>query len=166
MNNNNLKSPIQSLNLLNVIFYALISGILIFFLVTHLGVQKDGNISVFDTDSALIFNYLVPFICIIQGGLSIFLFDTQMKKMPEKQSLKKKMQFYFQWKIIQWALLDGAALFSVVAYFLTAFPMYALWCLLMMMLFAFYKSSLPNFLKYASLTLQEQKKLEADKFED
>ena len=163
--NNHIKSPIQALNLLNIVFYALISGVLIFFLITHLNFQSNENIPSLDTELALIFNYLVPFICIIQGGLSIFIFDIQMKKMPKQQNLQDKIQHYFRSKVMQWALLEGAAIFCVISYFLTGFPMYALWCILMIMLLAFHKSSLSNFTKYATLTHQEQKALEIDKFE-
>lgn len=162
--NPSLKSPNQALQTLNTIFYALITGVLIFFLIIHLGFQQKEDVPP-ATDLALIFNYLVPFFCIIQGGLSIFIFDTQMKKMPQKQGLKEKMSFYFQFKLIQWALLEGAALFAIIAYALTGFPMYALWCLLMVMLIAFHKPSSANFTKYATLTAKEDTHLQADKFE-
>ncbi len=161
-NTQNLKTPNQFFNTLNIIFYGLLSGILIFFSITYLSFSS-GQSKPTSPEMTKIFNYLVPFICVIQAGLAIFLFDLRMKKMPNLQTLKEKLDIYFGSKIIKWALFEGAALFTVVAYFLTGFQIYAFWCLLIVMLLSFNRPSVANFKKYASLSREEELALQEEK---
>jgi hypothetical protein len=154
----NFKSPTHFFNILNTIFYGLLSGVLIFFLITYLNFREGGKPA--NPDMAQIFNYLVPFLCVLQGGIGIFIFNTLMKKMSSLAGLKPKLSLYFRGKLIKWAIFEGAGLFAIVAFFLTGFPVYGLWCLLMVLMMSFNRSSISNFIKYATLTKEENLELQ------
>lgn len=157
----NFKSPTHFFNTLNTIFYALLSGILIFFLITYLGF-KQGQSKPTSPEMTEIFNYIVPFVCVLQGGIGVFIFNIFMKKMDNTQGIKAKLSLYFQGKLIKWAMFEGAGLFATIAFWLTGFPFYGLWCVLMVMLMSFNRAAAPNFIKYAQLTKEEDLALKND----
>lgn len=158
----NFKSPNQFFNTLNTVFYGFLSILLIFFSITYLSISS-GQSKPTNPEMTQIFNYLVPFICVIEAGLGIFVFDLRMKKVANLQALKEKLSLYFQSKIIKWALFEGAGFFAVVAYFLTGFQIYAFWCLLMVMLLSFNRPSVADFKKRAALSREEELVLQEDK---
>lgn len=157
----NFKSPNQFFSTLNIAFYGLLSALLIFFSLTYLSISS-GQTKPSNPELVDIFNYLVPFVCVMEAGLGIFLFDLRMKKMTNLQTLKEKLSLYFQSQIVKWALFEGAGLFAVVAYFLTGFQIYAFWCLLMVMLLSFNRPSVADFRKRAALSGEEELALEKD----
>ncbi|GAB4199511.1 MAG: hypothetical protein OHK0057_27750 [Thermoflexibacter sp.] len=154
-----LKNATQFFNTLNILFYGLMSGGLIFFLITYLAFQSN-QLEASATELVSIFNYIVPFVCIMEFGLAVFLFDLTAKKIPSMDSLKEKLSAYFRGKLIQWALIESGGLFAIVAYFLTGNQMYALWYLSSVMVLAFYRATPPNFYKYAQLSQKEHKVME------
>jgi len=109
---------------INLIYYALISGVLIFFLIT-LFLNFTGNIPISDIDedvlliNVLIITGLVFLAAGIFGG-QIF-FNNKLKKINEqKEDLLIKTAEYRSSLIIRYALIEGPAFFSIIGYFLTA----------------------------------------------
>lgn len=156
---NNFKNATQFFNTLHILFYGFMSGGLIFFLITYLALQSK-QLEASATELSSIFNYMVPLICIMEFGFAVFLFDVTAKKIPSIASLREKLSAYFRGKLVQWALIESAGLFAIVAYFLTGNQMYALWYLSSLMVLAFYRATPSNFYKYAQLSQKEHRIME------
>jgi hypothetical protein len=155
----NFKNATQFFNTLNILFYGFMSGGLIFFLIIYLAFQSK-QLEASAVDLVSIFNYIVPLICIIEFSVAVFLFDFTAKKIPSAEDLRAKLSIYFRGKLIQWALIEGAGLFAIVAYLLTGNQMYALWYLSSVMILAFYRATPSNFYKYAQLSPKEHRVIE------
>ncbi len=101
-----------------IIWVALIMGMLFFaaisvFLVTSGGV-KINQIEQFTT---LI--YIVPSFAIMSVFAGFFMFKKKLTAIREKTDVITKISEYHAALIIRWALLEGAAFFSIVSYLLT-----------------------------------------------
>ncbi len=101
-----------------IIWAALIMGMLFFsaisiFLVTS-GVMNVNQIEQFAT---LI--YIVPSLAIICVFAGFFVFKQKLEAIREKTDVITKIAEYRAALIIRWALLEGAAFFSIVSYLLT-----------------------------------------------
>lgn len=108
----------EYLKTLQIIYYALISGQVIFGLVA-LFLRKMIGLDTGLQDLTDIFLYLVP--VFIFGGylLSRILFKSNLKTAINKSSLIEKMSDYRAALVIRYALLEGPSFFAIVVYLLT-----------------------------------------------
>ena len=103
---------------LQIVYYALIAGQLIFALLTFYLIRS----GLFDGEQAElrnIFIYIVP--VFVVGGLFIshLLFKSFMNTARGKKNLYEKLTFYRSALIIRYALLEGPSFFAIVVYLLT-----------------------------------------------
>lgn len=101
--------------MMGVIHYALLFGILLFAAVVYfirpISEVQDG---LYD-----IFRYAIPAVAIfaVLGGR--FICNPIFSAASQKESLGEKLDVFRTGMIIRWALVEGAALFAIVAYMLT-----------------------------------------------
>ena len=106
----------QYFKALTVLHFALISG-LVFFIVIAYFIERTGA---FAGDKILgdIFKYMVPalaFICMAAGNM---LYKKRVNDIKNKSSLAEKLNAYRAIFILRDALLEGPALFAIIAYLL------------------------------------------------
>ena len=106
----------QYFKALTVLHFALITA-LVFFIVIAYFVQRTG---VFTADKMLgdIFKYMVPalaFICMTAGNM---LYKKRVNDIKKKSSLAEKLNAYRAAFILREAMLEGPALFAIIAYLL------------------------------------------------
>jgi divalent metal cation (Fe/Co/Zn/Cd) transporter len=106
-------TPKAYLNTLAFIHGALLVGILLFTVYIYatsegfsVGFPKDNNV----------FVYLVPTIAVLSYFISNYLFYKQLKEIAKLNSLKGKLILYLKACIVRFAFLEGAAIFSIIAY--------------------------------------------------
>ncbi len=141
--NNNVLSkarkPSEIFRIFNIIYYAMLSGTLIFLAVIFL--QNSQNPSQVDTELLQIFTWLVPVVCLVDVTAGYFLFPKFLNLPPKPISLLDKLQAYFRAKLIQLALFEGAGLFSLTVYYLTASQNFAFWYIFVLCVFALNRPS-------------------------
>ena len=89
----------------------LVFGIIAFF------ITEDASMNLNNTED--IFIYLVPIFAIGGAIASHFIFNSQLKKVHEKKTLKEKLTAYQTARIIRLALIEGPALLAIVIFFKT-----------------------------------------------
>jgi hypothetical protein len=106
----------QYFRALTVLHFTLTTGLTLFIVLAYFlqGAMAQGN----NETLANIFEYMVPalaFICIAAGNV---LYKKRMNDIKTKNSLAEKLNDYRAAFILRDALLEGAALFAVIAYML------------------------------------------------
>lgn len=100
-----------------ILFSALLIGLILFALLAYFGFAK--NMDKADKSLQNILMYAVPIFVIVEIFLSRFMYSKFVKQLPDNASLFEKLSKYRTAKIISWALLEGAGLFTIVAFILT-----------------------------------------------
>jgi len=157
---NKIQNGANFLNTLNIIYYGLLAGCLSFFFFAYLQFQDVKNIPIQNSDLD-IFAYIVPFLCISQTAIGYFIFGKQIQKAFEMTELSEKLAHFQSSFLIKMALFEGAALFSVVSYYLTASNAFALWFGVMLMVMTFNRPTPQNIAKTLQLNQKEIDWLEA-----
>ena len=105
----------------NIIFFALSAGQL-FMLAVIWFLNSDRTH--FPNELERYFIFIVPTVGLISMFLSRFVYSQALIKLNPTYSIPEKLMKYRTFKIISWAILEGAALFSLVAFFVTANYLY------------------------------------------
>lgn len=108
--------------LTNIIFYALTSGqlfLLVIFLLINKGTLIQNQIEIDN-----IFRFLVPLVGLFSMFIARYLYTRKLLRTSQTDSIEEKLDRYKTYKIICWSVLEGAGLFSLVAYFVTANYLY------------------------------------------
>ena len=122
MNNSQLNNLNAGFKLNNILFLAIAAGQIFIFAIFLFLVESGNNGANKEPDS--IFLFVVPFLGMIMMFLSRLVYNQNLMKVSPNDSLNDKMARYRIFKIICWAMLEGAGLFSLVAFFLTANYLY------------------------------------------
>lgn len=101
----------------NLMFLALGIAQLLIFAVFYFLVQADDYKPQAELDS--IFTFIVPSAGLIAMFISRLLYGQNILKVEQTNTIADKLNKYRTFKIISWAILEGAALFSLVSFFLT-----------------------------------------------
>ena len=117
INNNSQSNPKQNFKINFIIYFALLAGIMMFALLAYFfpngqEVGKNENL-------LSILTYVVPTFAVFEIFLSRFMYSKFILQIQNNATLLEKISKYRTAKIISWALLEGAALFSVVAFIIT-----------------------------------------------
>lgn len=130
-------------NIVYIIYSALISGQLIFFIISYYLVEN----KLTETDQSVdeIFKILVPVIGIISMFVSYKLYNSKVSGYKESKELIQKLNFYLNNKIIQWAMLEGAGFLSLVAFLITGNYFYVIIFLFIIGFFILARPSKENF---------------------
>ena len=102
---------------LNFIFHAIVAVTMLPFVWLYLEIDTDRREGVFDDPVILI---LFLLICISLSLTSFLYKKKQLETIPHSNSLRDKLINYQRIMIVAYALLEGAALFATIAFYLTA----------------------------------------------
>jgi MFS family permease len=143
----------------SVIHMGLVLGVVIFGLVVSFFIA-DFQHPDMDSESARIFVYLVPGICILALFAAKLIFGNRLKSLMELDDLKTKMTGYRECLIIRYLFLEGPALFAMVAVFLTGNIIYLIYAGVVLVLFILKRPTLKATVKDLALNQEEVAKLE------
>ena len=161
---NSFKTPSQAFDRLHIAYLAIVGGSMLAFLLVYLQTEKIAPANPAATQLISVFNYVVPLVCILLIGFAIILLKQRFKHIGTAQNLADKVNIYLKTKILQFAILEGAALFAAAIYFITAFKLYLIYFFAAMITLHFQKPSMANFAKEVQLKDTEIEALKANKF--
>jgi len=146
----------QYFRIAKTIHMALLGGIIIFGLVVFLQIQDKELIYGYDQESA-------PFYIAV-GLLGLwalfggeFIFRSQLKKAKMEPALAQKMMQYQSANIIKYALIEGVALFSIVATLLTLSVWFLVITGFLVLVLLLHYPSIEKACRELDLNIEEQK---------
>ena len=105
------------------IFYALLMGQLLFFVIAFWFSQSEEFTPSKKPDE--IFQIIVPVFGLAMMIFSRYLYNKNISSVDERAEAKVKITKYRTFKIIQWALVESASLFSLIALMITGNHLYS-----------------------------------------
>lgn len=139
---------------LNILFYAMIAGVILFALVAAYLVTSGQ----FQTNESL-GELMIPIAGVLAASnifISDMLFKNQMKRIHESQPLYSRQSTYRGGFILKMALLEGAALFAIVTYLLTGSSIAMIAAAVVWGWMAINRPSLDSMKKYLHLSSEEE----------
>jgi F0F1-type ATP synthase membrane subunit c/vacuolar-type H+-ATPase subunit K len=106
---------------LTILMRAMVAGIVVFAVVVSFLIATQGPIA---PDLHAVFQYMAPMIALSGILGSYFVVKLWGKSLSGEVALRTKMNTYRTARVIGFALLDGAALFSIISYLMTGQWMY------------------------------------------
>ena len=146
--NNPPQSKEQLIKTAGIIFFALIAGVVIFagVMLYMIEVQKTIFTSDNDPNTSIheIFQYLIPVFALSCLAMGRFLHNLQLNKIRTATG-PMRYSMYLSALLIKYSLIEGPALFSIVAYMQTANPYYMYILTVLLLYFISQKPSLSRF---------------------
>jgi hypothetical protein len=119
MNSSEIKNQLK---VTNIIYIALLSGLVLFFIAVIILIQnKDLEVN---TELDKIFTFLIPVFGLVIMFTSRMIYNQIISKYDSGSNLLQKIGYYRTAKIISWAMIEGACFFALVAAILTANYLY------------------------------------------
>jgi len=106
----------------NTIYYALVTGLLIFFIVVIVLIQDTDPSTGKDIDNIL--TIIVPVFGLIMMFVSRMIYSQMLSKVDAGNSLIQKISSYRTAKIVAWATIESACFLALVATMLTSNYLY------------------------------------------
>jgi hypothetical protein len=106
----------------NTIYFSLVFGLLLFFLVVMILIQDKKAEGSKDLD--MIFTFLVPLFGLAMMFISRMIYNQMISKLDSAGSLLQKITYYRTTKIISWAMIEGGCFLALVATILTSNYLY------------------------------------------
>ena len=119
MNSSEIKNQIK---LTNIIYLALLSGLIIFFILVIILIQIKTPEENKDLD--FIFTFLVPVFGLAMMFVSRIIYNQMISKYDSDSSIMQKISYFRTAKIISWAIVEGACFLALVATILTSNYLY------------------------------------------
>lgn len=138
----------------NILFFSLAAGQLLILIIFWLLVGDTEIVKEVQMDG--VFTYIVPLVGLSAMFASKFLYTNNLLNVRQNDSMKEKLNKYRTFKIISWAILEGAALFSLVAFFLTANYLYVAVFIFVFGFFLFNRPSREGFVTDMQITGPEK----------
>jgi len=157
INNNSQSSPKENFKINFIIYFALLAGIMIFALLAYFisNRQEAGQ----NENILSILTYVVPTFAVFEIFLSRFIYSKFIQQIQSNATLFEKIGKYRTAKIVSWALLEGAALFSVVAFIVTRSVFFYVVLLVIIVAFILSKPSLEEFINDFTIEGNERDEL-------
>ena len=130
----------QYFNTHKIIFYAFLLGQILFALAVF-AVHNSNETAVVDQEASDVFIYVVPIIIIVDFVAGNFIQNLLLKSAKAKESLKDKMTAYTTITLVRLAFAEGASLFTIVVYLITANVIFAGCAVILILLFFTFKPS-------------------------
>jgi hypothetical protein len=118
-NNPDIKNHLR---VTNTIYYSLITGLLLFFIVIMVFIQDNDPTAGKELDN--IFTFVVPIFGLMMMFISRMIYNQMILKFDSSTNLLQKISHYRTAKIVSWAMIEGACFFAVVATMLTSNYLY------------------------------------------
>jgi len=112
----------NQMRITNVIYYSLVTGLLLFFIVVIILTQDKDPSTGKDVDN--IFTIIVPVFGLMMMFLSRIIYNQMLAKFDVNISLLQKLANYRTAKIVSWAMIEGACFFALVVTMLTSNYLY------------------------------------------
>jgi len=112
----------NQMRITNTIYYSLVTGLLIFFIVVIVLIQDKDPSTGKDVDK--IFTIIVPVFGLMMMFLSRKIYNQMLSKIDAGNSLIQKISGYRTAKIVAWAMLESACFLALVASMLTSNYLY------------------------------------------
>lgn len=112
----------NQMRITNVIYYSLVTGLLLFFIVVIILTQDKDPSTGKDVDN--IFTIIVPVFGLMMMFLSRIIYNQMLTKFDVNISLLQKLANYRTAKIVSWAMIEGACFFALVVTMLTSNYLY------------------------------------------
>ena len=106
----------------NVIYFTLLCGLIIFFILGVILIQNK-SLEV-NTEVDKIFTFIIPVFGLVMMFISRMIYNQMISKVDSKDDLIEKISYYRTAKIISWAIIEGASLFTFAATILTSNYLY------------------------------------------
>ena len=119
LNNPDIKNQLR---VTNTIYYSLITGLLLFFIVVMVFIQDNDTTAGKELDN--IFTFLVPIFGLMMMFISRMIYNQMILKFDSAANLLQKIAHYRTAKIVSWAMIEGACFFALVATMLTSNYLY------------------------------------------
>ena len=112
----------NQLRVTNIIYYSLITGLLLFLIVVMVFIQVNDLTAGKELDN--IFTFLVPLFGLMMMFISRMIYNQMILKFDSTANLLQKISHYRTAKIVSWAMVEGACFFALVATMLTSNYLY------------------------------------------
>jgi predicted membrane channel-forming protein YqfA (hemolysin III family) len=143
----------NQLRVTDIIFYSLLVGLLLFFVIVIVliqdKVQETGN------DLNMIFTFVVPLFGLVMMFISRMIYNQMISKSDSGSNLLQKIFYFRTAKIISWAMIEGACFLSLVATMLTSNYLYVAVFIFLFGYFFLMKPSKGSFIRDMHLNSDE-----------
>ena len=112
----------NQIRITNTIYYSLVTGLLLFFIIVIVLIQDKDPSAGKDIDN--IFTMVVPVFGLMMMFISRMIYNQMISKLDASSSLIHKLSGYRTAKIIAWAMIESACLLALVATMLTSNYLY------------------------------------------
>jgi hypothetical protein len=112
----------NQMRITNAIYYALVTGLLIFFIVVIVLIQDKDPSTGKSIDN--MFTIIVPVFGLMMMFVSRMIYNQMLSKIDAGSSLIQKISSYRTAKIVAWAMLESACFLALVASMLTSNYLY------------------------------------------
>jgi len=154
--NPQIKNSQDYFTLLNLIYFSLVSGLIIFMAVI---VILNSRQEPADFQPVGVFIYLVPVSSILAILGSIYIPKYKLPQIDSKNDLKEKLSYYQSLLIIKWALLEAGAIIALVSFMLTGYFMLGGFALLLILYLILQKPSRYKLLQDINLNDEDRNKI-------
>lgn len=152
-----MNDPNKMLFNLNIIFLALLSGQIIYFIVGIVLLQTNGAQDL--SEISKIFMYIVPLVNAAIILAARFIYGKNLVSLSKDHSLEKKMQSYLTNNIIKLALLEGANLINISVMIITSNYFFAGFFVIIIALYYLNKPTKEKFITEHELSSDEVMKI-------
>lgn len=143
----------NQLRVTNTIYFSLIFGLIIFFIVVMILLQIRNPKAESGLDS--IFTFLVPLIGLLMMLISRKVYYQMISKNDLGGSLLQKIGYYRTAKIVSWAMIEGGCFLALVATILTSNYLYAAVFIFLFGYFVLLRPSIESLIKDMRLNSEE-----------
>jgi len=137
----------------NTIYYSLVTGLLIFFIVVIVLIQENDPSTGKNFDK--VFTIIVPLFGLLMMFVSRMVYNQMLAKIVASSSLIQKISSYRTAKIVAWAMIEGACFFALVATLLTSNYLYVAVYIFLFGYFFLMKPSKESFIRDMHLNSDE-----------
>jgi len=149
----------QYFRILAIIHIALMIGVALFASIAYFMVSK-GGFEPIDSDTSHALTLITPLLMLIGVLAGPFVRLYKINKLKLETDLKMKLAGYRAATIIRLALLEGPALFTVIAFLLTGDTNFLLYTSFMLLLFAMIRPTMERAIKELNLDEREVLKIQ------
>ena len=107
----------EHFNITFTIYLALLAGMILVFAVSIWLVQSDEFVP--NTDMDNLFQIVIPLVGLTAMFFSRYLYKKQVIKVDKNSDIITKLNFYRTFKVISFALIEGAGLFALIGFMIT-----------------------------------------------
>ena len=143
----------NQMRITNTIYYSLVTGLLIFFIVLMVLIQGKHSSTAKEVDN--IFPIIVPVFGLMMMFISRMIYNQMLAKFDVNVALLQKITNYRTVKIISWAIIEGACFFALVATMLTSNYLYVAVFVFLFGYFFLMKPSKESLIRDMSLNSEE-----------